>query len=556
MALTDRSPAPWHSFCPSRAVRGRDRRDGLVGLARRRGQGLERCANVTLKLTPDQQVPENRFGKAARSIPGLRHRLNCLSRADARWRAQSAVVLLHRLTDAPYSPRWHVAEYHRDHGFVARSACGCRAWHGAWRVAAADWHWWVMATRSRCARRRGCNRPGAPLDIVGYSNAAALAMVYALDALETRRWVWPDRIVLSSMTGITAFARFSGIAGRPAFLPGFERAARLDLFPEFNPFKYNSFPVNGGRRPRLLTRAVQSRIDRLSSTGKLAGIAPILTFRAVTDLTVSAGAVVDRFYAKLPANGSEPVLYDVNRRPSSPRCSAARPAMRWAGCSAGGPAPETVTIGDARPWRPIAVATVTPPGGTAETVPLGVAYPRAIYSLSHVAPPFPPDDGLAATIPIPLTISASGSARWPWRGELRPLTVGLDWLGRLQANPFHADMLNRIGSLAGLSKTDRERRSSAGSQTETDRRRSVLIAGPAGYLTGTDGRSRMGSCATASGTRAATTPARPAAAVPAPSRPGSTTDHPGRCPRPDRNRRLPPRAALPPLCLGLPARRT
>ncbi len=47
------------------------------------------------------------------------------------------------------------------------------------------------------------------------------------------------------MIGVTAFARFAGLAGLPALLPAFAKAAWLNIAPEYNPYKYNSFPVNG-----------------------------------------------------------------------------------------------------------------------------------------------------------------------------------------------------------------------------------------------------------------------------------------------------------------------
>jgi len=55
------------------------------------------------------------------------------------------------------------------------------------------------------------------------------------------------------MIGITRFARFAGLAGLPAIFPVFAKAAWLAVLPEFNPFKYNSFPVNGGRQSFRLT---------------------------------------------------------------------------------------------------------------------------------------------------------------------------------------------------------------------------------------------------------------------------------------------------------------
>src|SRR5215471_11805589 len=73
-------------------------------------------------------------------------------------------------------------------------------------------------------------------------------MKYSLDALEDQKLARADRVLLMTpMIGITRFARFAGLAGLPAVLPPFAKAAWLSVVPEFNPFKYNSFPVNGAR---------------------------------------------------------------------------------------------------------------------------------------------------------------------------------------------------------------------------------------------------------------------------------------------------------------------
>jgi alpha-beta hydrolase superfamily lysophospholipase len=93
------------------------------------------------------------------------------------------VVLLHGLTDSPYSQR-HLARLYRDHGFVAIAIR--LPGHGTVPagLTGIDWEDWLAATRlaMREARRRvGAERP---LHLVGYSNGGALAVKYALDSLE------------------------------------------------------------------------------------------------------------------------------------------------------------------------------------------------------------------------------------------------------------------------------------------------------------------------------------------------------------------------------------
>jgi len=152
------------------------------------------------------------------------------------------------------------------------------------------------------------------LHVVGFSNGGALALKYALDALENDQLARPDRIVLiSPMIGITSFARFAGLAAIAALLPAFAKAAWLGIVPEFNPFKYNSFPVNGARQSHRLTASLQDGIARAAREGRLDRLPPVLTFQSVVDFTASTPAILSALYAHLPANGSELV----RRRPQA-----------------------------------------------------------------------------------------------------------------------------------------------------------------------------------------------------------------------------------------------
>jgi alpha-beta hydrolase superfamily lysophospholipase len=171
------------------------------------------------------------------------------------------VVFLHGLTDSHYSLR-HIARRYREHGYVS-IAIRLPA-HGTVPGALTDVEWqdWMAATRLAVREAKRRIGPSLPLHIIGFSNGGALALKYALDAKLAR----PDHLVLiSPMIGITQFARFAGLAGLPSIFPAFAKAAWLSVLPEFNPFKYNSFPVNGARQSYLLTNALQQQITRLAS---------------------------------------------------------------------------------------------------------------------------------------------------------------------------------------------------------------------------------------------------------------------------------------------------
>ena len=138
-------------------------------------------------------------------------------------------------------------------------------------------------------------------------------MKYAIDALDDESLKKPQQIVLiSPMIGISRFARFSN--GRMDSLsPGLFSCGPVGLVPEFNPFKYNSFPVNGARQAYLLTETLKRDLTRRKSSAGWKDLPHVLTFQSVLDSTVSTRAVLDVLHHNLPDNGSELVLFDINR---------------------------------------------------------------------------------------------------------------------------------------------------------------------------------------------------------------------------------------------------
>jgi alpha-beta hydrolase superfamily lysophospholipase len=248
------------------------------------------------------------------------------------------------------------------------------------------------------------------------------------------------------MIGITAFARFAGVFGWPSVFPAFANAAWLSVVPEFNPFKYNSFPINGARQSSLVTRVLQERIADYARDGRLKDLPPILTFQSVVDFTVSTRAIVTGLYANLPANGSELVLFDVNRNAKlSPLLRATHERVLDRLLPDPPRAYRTTIISNAGSPTGAVIERVTEAGATAErTRTLGLAYPDELFSLSHVAIPFPVSDALYGMNPGTDEDFGVNLGTIAARGEVGLLIVSLDSLVRASSNPFFPYMLERI----------------------------------------------------------------------------------------------------------------
>ena len=362
---------------------------------------------------------------------------------------QGAVVLLHGLTDSPYSMR-NVAALYRDRGFAAVAIR--LPGHGTVPAGLVGMNWqdWDEATKLAVREAKRLSGPDKPLHLVGYSNGGALAMKYALDSMEDPGLVRPDQIILySPMIGITEMARFTGVAGWPAVFPPFARAAWLGIMPEFNPFKYNSFPVNGGRQSSLMTRTLQPRLARFASEGRMAKMPPVLTFQSVMDFTTSARAVVQALHENLPDNGSELVLFDLNRNASYGPLMRANTDNILATLLPAPPRHYAVSLVTNRSRTTREVALLRLAAGSVEETRrnLELSFPPGVFSLSHIALPFPLDDSLYGMEPQgPPEFGVHLGAIAP-RGERNTLIVSLDSLARMSCNPFHPLVMEKIDAV-------------------------------------------------------------------------------------------------------------
>ena len=447
---------PWHRL-DLHDLRASEMNDdfSFAQYAAREDELFAQIRQLESSLDPVDRTPVNRYNPGSLSHPLSAGRDWNRSFETKPANVRAGALLVHGLTDGPYSMR-AVAGVLAERGVYSLSLR--MPGHGTVPsgLVRSSWEDWLAAVRVGVRHVQASIPRGAPIILVGYSNGGALVLKYTLEALEREHAPRPAKLILlSPMIGVTPAAGLAWWISRLGVVPYFEKANWLDVFPEYNPFKYNSFPANAGFQTASLTRAVRSDLDRAASGGRLKDLPPILTFQSIVDATVSTPAVVHTLYDRLVSNGSELVLFDVNHL--SGIDVFLQPADRTLvdGLFAREPrAYRRVLITNAAAdTRDVEAQTFEPNAAVVTRRALGLSWPPEVFSLTHVAIPFPTDDPLYGIEGPTKAAGLLPLGRINPRGERAVLVVGTDVLMRLLSNPFFPFMAERIGEWVDLGVT-------------------------------------------------------------------------------------------------------
>jgi alpha-beta hydrolase superfamily lysophospholipase len=357
-----------------------------------------------------------------------------LPAADAR----GGVLLLHGMSDSPYSLRALGEALNREgyHVVGLRLPGHGTAPSGLRKAKVAD----MRAAVKLAATHLSTQLVDKPVHLVGYSTGATLALDFALEAIEGGSVPAPASLVLvSPAVGVHAAAALAGTKRRIGNLPGLGGLAWLTVEAEFDPYKYNSFATNAGEQVHRLTRSVSARLASLERSGSLAGFPPTLVFKSDADATVSTSAVVTQLLARLPSEGHELVLFDVNRAAAKSIVMARDPRALSGRVMGSSDLPFAVTLVTNQSEESVALVARYQPahsGQVARSEPLGFTWPAGVISLSHVALPFPPDDPLYGRRP-PENEDLLFLGQMGIQGERGLLLFSPDFLLRLRHNPFY-----------------------------------------------------------------------------------------------------------------------
>jgi alpha-beta hydrolase superfamily lysophospholipase len=411
--------------------------DGYLQLEDRLFKQLDEKVYAQTETGPAFQLARYSSGSAAdprKRLPNWNRSFELIAEQP-----RGAVLLLHGMSDSPYALRALGRTLNKKGYWVI----GLRMpGHGTAPSGLRFINRFDMAAAVRLGMahlKKKVN--GKPVHMIGYSTGAPLAVEFALDALEGKSTPVPDSLTLiSPAIGVHSVAAFASFTDGLSILPGLSRLAFLDLYAEFDPYKYNSFATNAGSVVHNLTRAVSERIrQRVSSHSEIV-LPPTIIFKSTVDATVTTNAVVDRLLKLLKPHRHELVLFDINRY-----------AVVKSRMLINDPAPFTNRVMD-DDTLPFDVTLVTnensnttrvisqhkPPFSAAVTdiKPLGLSWTPGVISLSHIALPISTSDPLYG-LRGPDNDDFLFLGQLAIQGERGLLQIPIDWMIRLRYNPFY-----------------------------------------------------------------------------------------------------------------------
>lgn len=283
--------------------------------------------------------------------------------------------------------------------------------------------------------------------LVGYSCGGALVVEYAASALLEDDAPVPDRLLLfSPAIGVTPFAVVSKWHRFVSFIPYFEKFKWMGIEPEYDPYKYVSFPKKGGELSYTLTVEVQARLSKLHKTEGMQEFPRTFAVQSLVDSTVLTKAISSCLFDLLPENGSELILFDINRsahlRPFL--ASMQRGLLDVLEARKDRSYRLTLLTNDAETTNQVH-AEVYLPGETVPSItPTELTWPRGVYSLSHVATPFRLDDPFYGDGSGSMPAGGTTLGNMQPRGERGLLRVSMGNLMRLRYNPFFAYVEERL----------------------------------------------------------------------------------------------------------------
>jgi len=355
---------------------------------------------------------------------------------------RGGILLVHGLTDSPYHLR-SIGQLFADNGFyvISLRLPGHGTVPGA--LLNVSWKDWYAAVQFGAEKLMAKieNSKDYKFYVGGFSTGGALTLRYVLDAVSGQYPKVPDKLLLlSPAIAIDPFAEMIDWHKLISWMSYFEKFRWLDIKPEYDPFKYNSFAKNAADQIFDLTEANWDLIEGIAKDEeRRKKLPPFYAFQSRVDATVKTDKLMEMF-AKIASDKSELLIFDVNHlfemamsdelhtdflESQLNKNIKARVMVVSNGIDGGGAGYE----------KSVSIETLHQAEGNIsylaqqKALLQNLEWPDNVFALSHVCIPISPEDPYYGRESVLGKINA--------KGEHKVLLLGDD-LTRLRYNPFFA----------------------------------------------------------------------------------------------------------------------
>ncbi|MGL4653787.1 alpha/beta hydrolase [Cetobacterium sp.] len=228
---------------------------------------------------------------------------------------KGAVLLLHGLTDSPFMMK-DIANVFYENGYYV---LGLRyKYHGTYpgelvKISQKDFED-VAIFGSKMIKQKLKDVKNPDFYMVGFSTGAAATLQYVTSSIKKDKdLLKPKKIFwLSPAMGVSPAAKFGFLDSWVSLIPGFKKFQWLDINPEYDPAKYNSFPKNSGIQVYYLIKKAKMNFMKLSKKEKM-DLPPVYSYTSLVDSTVLDKDLYDIFF-KFENPSNKLVIFDINRK--------------------------------------------------------------------------------------------------------------------------------------------------------------------------------------------------------------------------------------------------
>ncbi|MGL6064321.1 MAG: alpha/beta hydrolase [Fusobacteriaceae bacterium] len=223
------------------------------------------------------------------------------------------VLLLHGLTDSPYSQR-DIAKIFLEKGYIVLSLR--YPYHGTQpgemlKIKYEDWkNVTEYGLKLLKDELKEIEKPEIILS--GYSTGGPISLNYILEQVKNKGELPSKVFWFSPAMGVTPYAKIGFLDIALSKIPYFDKFKWLEIEPEFDGGKYNSFTKNAGIEVSKLISKNNKLLNKLTKEEK-EKLPPIYIYQSLVDATVNDRSIY-KVNEIIGNTKGEIIIFDVNRK--------------------------------------------------------------------------------------------------------------------------------------------------------------------------------------------------------------------------------------------------